>query len=277
MTTPTRTTLFSPSLLWAFLRRDYLTQISYRTAFLLSFVSIFFRAFTFFFISEFVGDIADPTLAQYGVDYFSFVIIGLAFNLYFGLGLNAFAGALREAQTTGTLEAMMMTPTPVSALIVGSAVWSYTFTTFRVFIYLGLGLLLGLDLSRANIPLALFGLLISIIAFASIGIIAASIIMVIKRGDPVTVIIASVSSLVGGVYYPIEVLPEWLQTISYLVPITYALRVMRYSLLVGSSAADIATDLAILLGFCLVLFPLSLFIFRRAVDIARRDGSLAQY
>ena len=271
------THLLHLNLFWAFLRRDYLTQLSYRAAFLLSFVGIVFRAITFFFIARFVGDIADPTLASYGVDYFSFVIIGLAFNLYFGLGLNAFAGALREAQTTGTLEAMMMTPTPVPVLIVGSAVWSYAFTTFRVFIYLALGLLLGVDLSRANWPLALFGLVISVIAFASIGIIAASIIMIIKRGDPVTAIIANISALVGGVYYPIEVLPDWLQTVSYLVPITYALRIMRYSLLAGATAVELAPDLLILSGFCVVLFPLSLLLFRRAVDIARRDGSLAQY
>jgi ABC-2 type transport system permease protein len=272
-----RLSFLSPPLLWAFLRRDYLTQLSYRSAFLLSFVGIFFRTATFFFISQFVGEMADPTLASYGVDYFSFVIIGLAFNLYFEIGLNAFASGLREAQTTGTLEAMMLTPTPVSALVVGSAVWSYAFTTLKVFIYLAIGSLLGLDLSRANWGLALLGLGLSVIAFASIGIIAASVIMVIKRGDPVTTLIAAVSALVGGVYYPVEVLPTWLQFFSYLVPITYALRVMRYSLLVGASVGDVAVDLLVLVGFCLLFFPLSLLLFRWAVDVARRDGSLAQY
>jgi ABC-2 type transport system permease protein len=125
--------------------------------------------------------------------------------------------------------------------------------------------------------LALLGLGLSVIAFASIGIIAASVIMVIKRGDPVTTLIAAVSALVGGVYYPVEVLPPWLQIFSYLVPITYALRVMRYSLLVGASAGDVAVDLLVLVGFCLLFFPLSLLMFRKAVDVARRDGSLAQY
>lgn len=264
-------------LLAAFFSRDFHTQTSYRAAFALSFVGIFFRAAIFYFISRFIGDGVASDLANYGGNYFSFVLIGLAFNLYFGLGLTAFAGAIREAQTTGTLEAMMMTPTPVSLMVVGSAVWSYAFTTFRVIIYLLIGVALGVNLGRANWPLALVGLLLSVMAFASIGIIAASIIMVIKRGDPITTIVSHLSALVGGVYYPVETLPDWLQTTAVLLPITPALRLMRLALLNGATWASVSTELLTLLTFCLILFPLSLLTFRLAVDKARKDGSLAHY
>lgn len=268
---------FFPLLMGAFLRRDFLTQISYRTAFLLSFVGIFFRAFVFFFISRFIGDTADGGLNQYGNDYFAFVLIGLALNPYFDLGLSGFARALRQAQTTGTLEAMIMTPTPISFLVVGSAVWSYTFVTIQVGVYLMLGILLGVDLAQANILAAVAGLLISIVAFGSIGIMAASIIMVIKRGDPVTAIISNVAALVGGVYYPLDILPEWLQPFAQLVPLTHALRLMRRALLNGASWSELSTDFLILLGFCVLLLPLALLSFRYAVDWARRDGSLSHY
>lgn len=267
------------AILWAFLVRDFHTQISYRAAFALSFVGLFFRAFIFFFISRFIGDVAAIGLtdAGYQGDYFAFVLIGLAFNLYVGLGLTAFAEALREAQTTGTLEAMMMTPTPVSLMVVGSAGWSYAFTTLRVLVYLGLGVLLGMDLSGASWGLAAVALLLALIAFASIGIIAASVIMVIKRGDPITALVANISALVGGVYYPIEVLPSWLQTVAQFVPLTHALRLMRLTLLNGAGWAEVQADFFALAAFALVLFPLSLLTFRYAVNKARRDGSLAQY
>ena len=264
-------------LLSAFFSRDFKTQISYRLAFALTFVGIFFRAFVFFFISRFIGDNAAESLSDYGGDYFAYVLIGLAFNLYFDVGLKAFAQALRQAQTTGTLEAMMMTPTPVSGLIIGSAVWDYTFTTLRVFVYLIIGILLGVDLTNANLLASVVGLLLSIITFASIGIITASIIMVVKRGDPVTALISNISALVGGVYYPIETLPNWLQTIAQFIPITHALRVMRLALLQGASWSELASALWSLSLFCIILFPLSLIIFRAAVDLARREGSLGQY
>lgn len=264
-------------LLWSFLLRDFQTQVSYRSAFVLGFFGLFFRAFTFYFISRLIGDGAAPYLGAYGGDYFAFVLIGIAFNGYFGVGLSAFAGALREAQTTGTLEAVLMTPTPLSAMIVGSALWSYLFTTLQVVIYLLLGLFLGLDLSAANIPLALVTLLLSVAVFAAIGIIAAGIIMVIKRGDPLTTLIGSVSALLGGIYYPIELLPEWLRAVSHLLPITYAVRLMREALLAGAGWREAFPDLLALAIFAAVLLPAAFFAFRLAVDRARAAGSLAQY
>jgi len=264
-------------LLRAFWLRDWQEQTSYRAAMLFSFVGIFFRAFTFFFIAQLIGQPAQQALPEYGGDYFAFVLLGIAFNSYFDVGLTSFARSLRQAQTTGTLEAILMTPTPVGRVVLGSAMWSYSFTTLRVVVYLILGFFLGLDLSQANAPLALLGLLLSIAAFASIGIFAASIIMVIKRGDPITSLISSVSALLGGIYYPITLLPDWLQPLSYFLPITYGLNLMRQTLLNGASWTAVQNDFLILLGFTAILLPISLFTFRLAVNRARRDGSLAQY
>jgi ABC-2 type transport system permease protein len=263
-------------LLWAFLVRDWQTELSYRVAFLLNLSSTFFGAFTFYFVAQLVGDI--PLLQQYDGDYFSFVLIGIAFGSYFGLGLTGFARALREAQTTGTLEAMIMTSAPLSLLVVGSAVWSYAFTTFRVFVYLGLGVgLLGVSLGGANYGGALLVLLLSIVAFGSIGILAASVIMVIKRGDPITALFGTFANMIGGVYYPVEIMPEWLQWLAALLPITYALRAIRLALLAGAGWNVLLPDLAVLLTFCLVLLPLSLLAFRYAVERARADGSLTHF
>lgn len=275
------TAVFAPAeigrRLRAFLVRDFYTEVSYRVAFLVGVGGILFRAFLFYFLAQFIGESAAPMLADYDGDYFAFVLIGIAFGSYFGVGLTGFARALRQAQTTGTLEAMLMTPTPVSQIIVGSAVWSYTYTTFRVVVYLLAGALLGLDLSEANVAGALASLSLAILSFASIGIIAASVIMVIKRGDPVTALLGNLANLVGGVFYPIAILPEWLQVVARLLPLTYALRAMRAALLNGAGWAELAPDLGALALFCLILFPLSLLIFRFAVEQARADGSLTHY
>jgi ABC-2 type transport system permease protein len=265
-------------LLAAFLIRDFHTEVSYRFAFLVSIGGVLLRALVFYFLSAFIDTVADPTLGLYEGDYFSFVIIGIALGGYFSTGLTGFASALRQAQTTGTLEAMLMTPVPVPWIVIGSAVWSYAYTTFRVLVYLLIGvLLLGLDLSQANFPAALLILLLSIIAFASIGIITASLIMVIKRGEPITGLLANLANLVGGVFYPVAILPGWLQLIAGLLPITYAMQAMRAALLNGATWAELSADLLALLLFCLILFPLSLFLFRYAVNRARKDGSLAHY
>lgn len=263
---------------WAFLKRDFKTETSYRLAFLFSLSGVIFSAFTFYFVSQLIGESVAPLLEEYNGDYFSFVLIGIAFGGYFGLGLSSFSQALRQAQTTGTLEALMMTPTSVSLVVVGSALWSYAFTTFRVLVYLLLGtVFLGLHLGNANYPAALVSLILSIIAFASIGILSASIIMIIKRGEPITTLFNAFAVLVGGIYYPVEILPGWLESLAKLLPITYALRAMRLSLLTGASWAALAPDLLALLIFCLVLFPLSLVAFRYSVERARLEGSLTHF
>lgn len=263
--------------LLAFLIRDFYTETSYRLAFTTGIGGVLLQAFIFYFLALFIGDSAAPLLHEYGGDYFAFVLIGIALGGYFGVGLSGFAGALRQAQTTGTLEALMLTPTPVSLVIVGSAGWSYLYTTFRVFVYLLLGLLLGVDLRGANLVAALLVLLLSIVTFASIGILAASVIMVVKRGDPITALFGNAANLIGGVFYPITIMPDWLQTLAHLLPITYALRAMRRALLSGGTWTDLYPDLLALLLFCLFLVPLSLLTFRYAVERARADGSLAHY
>ncbi len=261
----------------AFLRRDWQLQLSYRFAFILQFFGIFFNLFVFYFLSLLVGASAAPYLADYGGDYFAFVLIGLAFSGYFGVGLRSFASNLREAQTTGTLEAMLLTPTRLSTIILSSSLYDYGYVTVQVIVYLVLGaVLFGVELN-GNIPAALVILVLTIIAMTAVGVVAASFVMVLKRGDPVTWIFNSVGLLLGGVYYPVEILPPWLQALSRLLPITYALSAMRQALLNNASFAELWPDIAALGIFCIVLVPLSLLGFRQAVHRAKVDGSLAHY
>jgi ABC-2 type transport system permease protein len=262
----------------AFLARDLRLELSYRFSFFLQIFGIFTSVFLFYFLAQLLGPTASPYLKEYGSNYFAFVLIGIAFSGYFGVGLSSFAASIRQAQTTGTLEAMLITPTPVSLIVLSSALWDYLVVTFHVLVYLAIGgLLLGVDLSRSNLPAALVTLTLTVVSFSSIGIVAASFIMVLKRGDPVTWLFNSVSSLLGGVYYPITILPGWLQFVAALLPVTYALRAMRLALLQGASIAQLVPDLLVLAGFSAILMPLSLVVFRWAVYRAKIDGSLTHY
>ena len=263
--------------LWALLLRDIQTETSYRLAFLLDFSGVFVGVFAFYFLSQLIGDSAAAQINTRDGEYFPFVLVGIAFSGYFGVGLSSFSGALRTAQTTGTLEALLMTPARPSTIIVGSAAYSYLFTTLRVGLHLLLGLALGVRFTDANWLGALASLVLAIIAFASIGIMAAGFIMVLKRGNPITWLVGNLATLLGGVYYPVATLPDWLEPFARLIPLTYALDAMRGALLNGAGWAELAPNLAILALFCVVLFPVSLIVFRLALQRARVDGSLAHY
>lgn len=262
----------------AFLRRDFRSEFSYRLSFFLQFFHVFFSVAVFYFIAQMIGEADIPQLEPYGGDYFPFVLLGIALSGYVGVGLSSFSRGIRKAQTTGTLEAMLSTPTRLSTIVISSSLWSYLLTTFRVLVYLILGaLFLGAEFTLQGWGWAGLILLLTIVSLSSLGIVAASFIMVLKKGDPVTWAFGALTNLLGGIYYPVEILPRWLQFFSALLPVTYSLRGMRRALLQGGGFPVLKMDLAALVGFSVVLLPLSLAAFRYAVRRAKRDGSLTHY
>ncbi|MHB0867613.1 MAG: ABC transporter permease [Thermoleophilia bacterium] len=264
----------------SFLKKDLLMEVSYKFSFVLQFASIFFSVVMFYFVGKLLGEAptVQRSISEYGGNYFAFVLIGIAFQNYLSVGLGSFANNIRAEQMIGTLEAMLVTPTRLPTIVLASSQWSFAFTSIRVAVYLVLGgVFFGVSFANATILPTLTALLLTVIAFSSLGIISASFIMIFKKGDPIAWAITTSSTLLGGVYYPTSVLPDWLQAASYLFPITYSLRAIRMSLLQGSGFADVSGDLLALVLFSLITLPLSLYIFRYAVRRAKRDGSLAFY
>jgi ABC-2 type transport system permease protein len=262
----------------AFLKRDFSLALSYRLSFILQVFGIFFSVASFYFLSRLFGSALVPQLEQYGGDYFSFVLIGLAFTGYLGLSLSNFSGSIREGQMTGTLEIMLLSPTRLSSILLSSSLWSYLLTTVNVVVYLIVGaLVFGFSMSHANFLTAFVVLILSIASFSGIGILSAAVVLVVKKGDPIAWIFGGVSTLLAGVYYPISVLPDWLTPLSHILPMTYALDAMRLAMLRGYSIYEVRYDILALLGFTVVLTPLAFFAFRKALKQAKREGSLIQY
>jgi len=95
-----------------------------------------------------------------------------------------------------------------------------------------------------------------------------------ERGSQATHILQGVILLVSGVYYEVEVLPGWLQSLSVLSPATYTLKAARAALLEGQSIAALGPEMLRLVLIGLVLIPLGLFIFNLGENYAMRSGKL---
>lgn len=248
--------------------------LSYRLSFAMNVAGVFLGAAMFHFLSEMIGSAASGRLAAYGGSYFPFVLIGVAFQSYLKLSMDSMASSLRNEQLLGTLEAVTATPTSLTAFAAGSALWQFAFATYRVFMYLFFGaVFFGLDLAGMNILTALVVLVLSVAAFAGMGVISGSFILVYKQGDPVRWVYGSAALLLGGVYYPLSVLPAWLRPLSVIFPITHSLEAMRQAVINGATISDVSTQLLILLGFAVVSIPLAVVSFRWALRRIRRDGT----
>jgi ABC-2 type transport system permease protein len=263
----------------ALVKRDMLSDISYRFSFLMQIVEIFLTVTALYFLSRLIGQNAiNQYLAPYGGNYFAFAIIGVAFYSYFNIGFTNFADQLREAQTTGTLEAMLSTPAGLSTIVLGSSLWAFIMATLRVMVILLSGaFLLDAGMRTSNFSLAVLILLLTVASASSFGIVAASFIMVVKRGDPISWLFRSASWLLGGVIFPVAILPLWMQKLALLLPTTHALRAMRLALLQGKSMSDVLPEIAALCVFCFLLLPVSLRVLKYAVQRAKQEGTLTHY
>ncbi len=261
----------------AFLKRDLLIEVSYRTSFVLQFVGIAFTVLVWFFIAR-VVDAPRTTPGLEGVDYFAYVLLGVAFYHYLSSAMMSFAGKIRAEQTTGTLEAMLVTPTAPGTIVLGSALWDFLLTSFKVVVYLFVGrIFFGVVIHLGSLLPSLLILGLTVLAFSGIGILSAAFVLYLKRGDPITYLVASASALLGNVFYPSEDMWPALRTLSRFLPITYALRGLRRALLKGSRFSDLLPDIEALVLFVAILVPLGVVAFRLAVRRARQEGSLVQY
>jgi ABC-2 type transport system permease protein len=262
---------------WAFIRRDFLISLSYRSAFLAQLLISVITVPMIWYLSRVFEGFRAPALADFGGDYFSFFLLGIAFQDYMTFSQSAFNTSIREHQLMGTLEIVMLSPPPLSGILLCSSLWGYIFTSLRFALYLLLGLFYGLNLSHANLLSLGLITLLSIVSFAALGILMASVTLIIKRGDAMTMLFAAVTAALGGVAYPVQILPLPLRWAAQLLPFTHALSGMRKSLLQGASLQSLRPELTALSGFALVLFPAGLLAFSLAVRRAKVVGSLGQY
>lgn len=264
--------------IYNFIKRDFFTEASYKLSFIFNYLHIFFSIAIFYFISKLLPGNINPYLAKYSGGYFSFVFIGITFFGYLSMALRSFSQNIRQEQMIGTLEAMLVTPTKTALIVVCLALWDFVFGVLNMVIYLVFGIcFFGFVLTNINILSTCVILILTVVSFSSIGIISAAFVLYFKKGDPIAWLISLFSGFLGSVYFPVEILPISIQKISFLIPVTYALDGLRRAILNGESLGMLVSQVTILFIFCLVLFPLSIFIFKYALRKAKIAGSLAHY
>jgi ABC-type multidrug transport system ATPase subunit/ABC-type multidrug transport system permease subunit len=261
----------------ALVRRDRLIYTSHRFKLLLQTSLMLVWAALFFFVSQLVHP-SDPLIERWlPGGYFSFALFGLAFLQISQVCLLHMGHALREEQLQGTVEPLVVTGQAPFLLLIASLLWPLAMSVASMTVMVGAGaLLFGADLSRADWLAASFAGLLTISALAALGVLSAAFVLAFKRGDPVAIVLNVAALLLGGAYFPVEVLPQWLQRLSQLVPLTHGLRAVRAAVLDGAGLASAEcrgplTSLALLVA---ILLPLAWVGFRRAVAYARRQGSL---
>jgi ABC-2 type transport system permease protein len=259
---------------WAFLLREARVEGSHPGALATRVVAAIGSVLVFFFIARALRGAAAAGLGPYDTGYFAFAVVGLALLGYMGHGVGAMAAGLRESQAAGTLELLVLSPARTSVLLLCSSLAAYPLAAVSLAVYLGTGVALGVDLQAANVGVALLTLALATASFAALGVLVAAVVFVSTRGNPAAWAVRTGSLVLGGVFYPVGVLPEALQVAAQAVPLTHALDALRGSLLLGHGLGEVWPSLLALAGLTAALLPLSLAACAATLRIARTDGSL---
>jgi ABC-2 type transport system permease protein len=264
--------------LFGFLKRDMLELISYRFRLFMNLGGLLVGVFFLFFIGKTFRNSFSEYLVRYGNDYFAFALLGMSVSTFVSTGLYSLSDQVREAQVQGTLEALLITPTSANTILFGNSLWSFVESFLESALYICITIILiGLKATFLQVALVLLILALTFLCFLSLGMISAAFIMAFKQGNPINLIFGASSYFLGGLIFPVEVLPLPLQKISYILPITHASRAVREILLVPGNQGDWLSTVAFLGLFALIVGPVGLCLLKLALSRAKRDGSLVQF
>lgn len=258
----------------AVLRRDIRLALSYRLDFLLRALSTFFSVALWYFFAAYLTPKAG---LDGGADYFGFVVVGTSLLGFLQVALHGFARRLREDQVTGTLEMLLASPAPPFLLLLGSCLWELLLQTAQAALGFAFAAALGAHFQVGSVAGLLLASLLTLLCFGALGLLAASLLLVFQRGEPVTPFVGALFAMLGGVFFPVGVLPGPLEAASRFLPLPYATGALRALLLEGADLAAVRGDLLALGAFCALLVPLSALAFRLCLRLARRYGMVGMY
>jgi ABC-2 type transport system permease protein len=260
----------------AVLRRDWQIERTYHLRLLLVLASTATFAAGVYFIGRLITD--PPQLDGYEGTYFDFVIVGLAVTSFASVGLQSFSRSLVQEQSTGTIDLLLASPASRSGLLTGLFLFPFVLAAveFAGLLAIGIGVI-GSGLPLGGLAVSFPILLLTTATFAAVGLAAGGLLLIAKRGDPISGPFLQITMLLSGAVYPVEVLPSWLQPIAWCIPATWGINAARDLLLGGAGWRDVLPQVLVLVAFVLVMLPLSFVVFRYCVATARRHGLLGSY
>ncbi|HBU69282.1 MAG TPA: hypothetical protein DEE98_02740 [Elusimicrobia bacterium] len=252
------------NILGAFILRDLAIEKKYRFHLLIKFADFVFQMAIFYFIA---GYLSKP-------GYFDFVVVGLIFSRFFQFWINIFAQVVRQEQYWGTAELLFLSPKNPVVVLFSSVLLKFIVLLLEVFSYLAVSFYV---FGAAVKPDPYFLLLIFVngIAFAGLGLISASFVMYLKRGDPVSWLLSAPIDILSGVYFPVAVLPDFLKHISAVIPTTPALLGWRAVIVEGRHLSF--PDLSGQALWAAALITAGIFCFKIALKLTRKKGELGSY
>jgi ABC-type polysaccharide/polyol phosphate export permease len=145
-------------------------------------------------------------------------------------------------------------------------------------LYVGLGLaMFHIDVTNMNLVGVAVIIVLTTIVAGALGLLATAFVLLVRRADPFTGIMVGIGAVLGGVFYPTEILPVRARVLAQFVPLTPALHGLRLAVMRGADLSALASSIALLLIWSAILVPASLGAVQAALSEARHSGTASGY
>jgi ABC-2 type transport system permease protein len=204
------------------------------------------------------------------------LLIGAVVWAYLGILFEFLTETVAWERWEGTIEYTFMAPLSRSMHLAGQGVFAILYGLVRaILLFVVVAFFFDLAMPDANFLAAVAVLVIASVSFLGIGTMTAVMPLISpEKGMQLGFIAQGMLLVVSGVYYPVEVLPTWMEWIAVISPATYALDGIRDAILQGDGLSSMGDEIWPLLVIGAVSIPLGLFVFSIGERYAKRHGKL---
>jgi ABC-2 type transport system permease protein len=204
------------------------------------------------------------------------LLIGAVLWAYLGIVFEILTETVAWERWEGTIEYTFMAPLSRAVHLLGMGVFGVLYGVIRTsLLFAVVALFFGLSFPDADFGTALLLLAVASVSFVGIGMVTAVLPLISpEKGAQLGFVAQGLLLVVSGVYYPVDVMPQWMQWLATISPATYALEGIRAAVLDGAGAGDVWGDLWPLMLMGAVAIPFGLFVFRAGERYAKRAGKL---
>jgi len=204
------------------------------------------------------------------------LLIGAVVWAYLGILFEFLTETVAWERWEGTIEYTFMAPLSRSMHLAGQGVFAILYGLARaVLLFVVVAFFFDLALPDADFLAALVVLVVASVSFIGIGTMTAVLPLISpEKGMQLGFVAQGMLLVVSGVYYPVSVLPTWMEWLAKISPATYALDGIREAILEGQGLSTMWDEIWPLLVIGAASIPLGLWVFGRGEQYAKRHGKL---
>lgn len=221
--------------------------------------------------SDIARRLVEPVVAKFeGIvkgefNYFEFVAPGIIAMIVLTAVLTGLAASVAREKEIGTLDGILISPIDRLAIVVGKALAQAVRGLVQGSIVLLLAILLFGVKIHGSLLLILLILLLGVFSFVGFGILVSAAATEQETATQLLFMFQFPMLFLSGVFFPISMMPGFMQAISKVIPLTYAIEALRKVMILGASINAVKTELLILFAFGLVTTSISVPVFKRMI------------